>query len=121
MKKVLLIDDDELVSYALQRFLEKSNYEVKSLTSGVGALNELSKFLPDIVVTDIIMPDIEGIELITNIRQVNREIPIIAMSGGSRKLGSSHLISAKLLGANETLEKPFDEEKLVEIIENLTN
>lgn len=120
MKKVLLIDDDELVRYALKRYLEKKDFRVETLPSGQNAVEKYRSFGPDIIVTDIIMPDIEGIELITTIRNIDPDIPIIAISGGSRRLDTSYLINAELIGANATLEKPFEEEKLVEYINKLT-
>ncbi|QKF82525.1 response regulator [Halarcobacter ebronensis] len=120
MKKVLLIDDDELVSYALSRYLEKKDFEVETLSSGLKAIEKYKNFNPDIIITDIIMPDVEGLELITALRKIDTNIPIIAISGGSRRLDTSYLISAELIGANATLEKPFEEEELVELINSLT-
>lgn len=120
MKKVLLIDDDELVLYALKKYLERKGFEVETLSSGQKAVKKYESFKPDIIVSDIIMPDVEGIELITTIRSIDANIPIIAISGGSRRLDTSYLISAELIGANASLEKPFEEEELVEYINKLT-
>lgn len=120
MKKILLIDDDELVLYAIKRYLCKKGFEVETLTSGEKAIEKYKSFNPDIVITDIIMPDIEGIEVISSLRNIDSNIPIIAISGGSRRLDTSYLIGAELIGANATLEKPFEEEKLVEYINKLT-
>ena len=120
MKKILLIDDDELVAYALSRYLSRKEFEVEILSSGAKAIEKYKNFKPDIIVTDIIMPEVEGLELITTIRKIDTEIPIIAISGGSRRLDTSYLISAELIGANATLEKPFEEEELVNLINILT-
>lgn len=119
MKKVLLIDDDELVSFALNRYLQRKGFEVETLPSGKNATKVYKTFKPDIIVTDIIMPDIEGLELISSLRAIDKNIPIIAMSGGSRRLDTSYLASAELIGANASLEKPFEEEELIELINKL--
>ena len=58
MKKILLIDDDELVIYALKRYLEKNEFQVVGLNSGKEILEKIEKINPDIVITDIIMPDV---------------------------------------------------------------
>lgn len=121
MKKVLLIDDDDLVLYALTKYLTKEGFKVEILSSGSEAIEKYKSFKPDIIVTDIIMPDVEGIELISSIRQIDENIPIIAISGGSRRLDTSYLRNAELIGANATLEKPFDEEELVSYINKLTS
>lgn len=120
MKKVLLIDDDELVLYALSKYLQRKGFEVETLGNGKKVIEVYKSFNPDIIVTDIIMPDVEGLELITAIRKIDDNIPIIAISGGSRRLDTSYLMSAELIGANATLEKPFEEEELVEYINKLT-
>lgn len=121
MKKILLIDDDELVLYSLKKYLVRENFEVETLTSGYGAIDKYKIFKPDIIITDIIMPDVEGIELISSLRQIDKKIPIIAISGGSRRLDTSFLLSAELIGANLTLEKPFEMEELIECINKLTS
>ena len=119
MKKVLLIDDDELVVYALNKYLSRKGFEVITLNSGKKAIATYKSFQPDIIITDIIMPEVEGIELISEIRRIDTNIPIIAISGGSRLLDTSYLSTAELIGANATLEKPFEEEVLVEYIYKL--
>eukprot|EP01029_Cantina_marsupialis_P020590 TRINITY_DN483965_c0_g1_i3.p2 TRINITY_DN483965_c0_g1~~TRINITY_DN483965_c0_g1_i3.p2 ORF type:complete len:121 (+),score=22.56 TRINITY_DN483965_c0_g1_i3:447-809(+) len=119
MKKVLLVEDDGLVSFALTRYLKRKNFEVHALPSGKKAIETYKSFKPDIIITDIIMPDIEGLELITTLREIDKNIPIIAMSGGSRRLDTSYLTTAELIGANASLEKPFEEEELVELINKL--
>lgn len=121
MKKILLIDDDELVVYALGKYLQRKGFEVKTLPSGKDAISTYKSFQPDVIITDIIMPDVEGLELILEFRKIDSNIPIIAMSGGSRRLDTSYLESASLIGANITLEKPFEEEELIKHIDNLTS
>jgi CheY-like chemotaxis protein len=119
MKKILLIDDDELVIYALKRYLEKNGFHVISLNSGKSVLEKIKETNPNIVITDIIMPDVEGMEVITKIRNINKQLPIIAISGGSRYVDKTFLTTAEMLGASASLEKPLDEEKLLELINNL--
>lgn len=120
MPKVLLIDDDELVTYALKRYLERKSHTVVTLQNGRKVTQTLHDEKPDIVLTDLIMPDSDGLEVIMTIRKSDRSIPIIAMSGGGRHLDTSYLDTARGLGANATLEKPFDESELDQLIHELT-
>lgn len=121
MSKILLIDDDDLVRYALNRYLTKEGFEVETLPSGKNLLKTIENFEPDLIITDIIMPEVEGIEIITLLKMNESKIPVIAISGGSRNVDTSYLEIAKELGAYEVLEKPIDEEKLLRIIKELVN
>ena len=119
MAKVLLVDDDELVRYALGRVLGKAGHEVIELNDGLKVSRTLAAEKPDILVTDIIMPRVEGLEVIINVRETHPDLPIVAMSGGGRIVDAGHLESAGELGADATLEKPFDEQELLRLIDEL--
>lgn len=120
MAKVLLVDDDELVVYALSRYLRKCGHEVLTLPSGLKVLTTIQDETPDIVVTDIIMPDVEGLEVIIAVKQAFPNLPIIAMSGGGRLVDTSYLDTARYLGTDQVLQKPFDEAELERHIRTLT-
>ncbi len=120
MAKVLLVDDDELVRYALSHYLRKTGHEVIELDDGFKVPDLLVNEKPDIIVTDLIMPGVEGIEVIIEARRTHPDLPIIVMSGGGRKVDISILETAQFLGANASLAKPFDENELVRLIEELT-
>lgn len=119
MAKVLLVDDDELVVYALGRYLRKAGHQVIELNDGLKVVKTVIDEKPDVVVTDIIMPEVEGLEVILNIRKIMPDLPIIAMSGGGRRVDVQFLGTAKDLGANAILEKPFDEKELDNLIGQL--
>ncbi len=106
--KVLLIDDDGDLRQLLRRFLVRSGFEVLEAGHGREALNLLRGGAVDLIVTDIIMPDMEGIELILELRRSHPGLPIIAMSAGGRIGPGSYLELARRSGARATITKPFD-------------
>ena len=116
--KCLLIDDDPQFGKFVSKGLEKKGFEVTFKTNGADAISQLSEIGPDIVITDIVMPDSEGIELIIAMRNNGYEKPIVAMSGFSTQ-SSSYLEAAKLLGANATLTKPFEMDEIHKIANEL--
>jgi CheY-like chemotaxis protein len=120
MAKVLLVEDDKLVAYALNRYLTKQGHRVIELPNGVRVLETIAAEAPDILVTDLIMPDVEGLEVIVKVRKEYPSLPIIAMSGGSRLVDASYLDTARQLGADKVLRKPFDEAELDGLIDALT-
>jgi len=117
MAKVLLVDDDDTVLYSLSRALKQAGYEVLEASNGLAVVDIISKNQPDILVTDLIMPEQEGISTITKVKELYPDLPIIAISGGGRNLGSDFLDIAMYIGANATLAKPFDESELIALIE----
>src|SRR4051812_47444675 len=116
-KRILLIDDVAGVRAALQILLEGAGYEVTTAPDGRSGMELFSSAQPDLVITDIIMPDQEGIETIREIRRLHPSMPIIAMSGGGRARNADFLRIAKALGANATLAKPFDGAELIREVE----
>ncbi len=113
MAKILVIDDDPLVRSTVARVLRHRGYEAVLAEDGHKGLKLFQSEAPDVVVTDIIMPDREGIETIREMRAVRPDVKIIAISGGGR-LGNLDLLAmAKKLGADEIVAKPFDAAELV--------
>lgn len=119
MARVLLIDDDELVRSMLDRHLARSGHEVVLAENGRIGLDAFRNGSFDIVVTDIIMPDTEGIETIISLRQMSPTIPIVAISGGGRQSPIGFLAPAKQLGASAVLQKPFTPRQLSALIDDL--
>lgn len=116
MHRILAIDDDPNVRQMICRMLERNGYEVVTAANGADGVKEYRSNPPDAVVTDIIMPEQEGIE---TIRQLKSEFPdcrIIAISGGGRVGPQDYLNMAKLLGAAKTISKPFESAQLVSAI-----
>jgi CheY-like chemotaxis protein len=116
--KILIIDDDAIVRNTICQILEDDGYEVVSAPDGQRGLTLFASARPDLVITDIIMPEKEGISTITAIRASDRNIPIIAISGGGRIGNADFLEIARRAGANRTVPKPFDQESIVACIED---
>jgi two-component system, chemotaxis family, chemotaxis protein CheY len=113
MPKILVIDDDPLVRSTVARILRHRGYEAILAEDGHKGLKLFQSEAPDLVITDIIMPDREGIETIREMRAVRADVKIIAISGGGR-LGNLDLLAmAGKLGADEIVAKPFDAAELV--------
>lgn len=121
MNKILLIDDDNHFREMFAELLKRENYEVIETNDGRYAVQLCETHRPDLVITDIIMPDKEGIETILDLRKKNQEIKIIAISGGGRTNAMDNLRSARLLGANLTFEKPFENKEILKAIKELIN
>jgi CheY-like chemotaxis protein len=117
MATILLIDDDEAFRSMLRRALQRRGYDVIEAAEGGAALRALSDATVDLVITDIIMPDMEGIETIQALRRTYPNLKIIAMSGGGRMQPDGYLEVAKAFGAFRVFSKPFDNEQLFAAIE----
>lgn len=104
-KLVLIIDDDEDIRFILRRALESAGYQVREASDGAAGLKRFREQRPDLVMTDIIMPEREGVETIMALRKESPETAIIAMSGGGG--GADYLEMAIKLGAVRAFSKPF--------------
>jgi two-component system chemotaxis response regulator CheY len=113
MARILVIDDDGLIRETVRRMLEGAGHVVIEAEDGAAGLKLVGNDPPDLVVTDIYMPGKEGIETIRELRQVSPNLKIIAISGSTWSSGHDALSSAKLLGADRTLPKPFRREQLL--------
>ena len=111
--KILVIDDDHLVRYALAKTLLSAGYEVATAADGRRGMAVLRAEHSDVVITDIIMPEQEGIDTIIQIRRERPGVKIIAISGGGRIRNIDFLEMAQSLGANDVLAKPFGVDELL--------
>ncbi|KAA3657385.1 MAG: response regulator [Calditrichaeota bacterium] len=119
MQRILIIEDDEDIRIMLQKILEREHYETEVASNGKEGL-ELYKATPfDLVITDIVMPEKEGIETITELRKMQPDVKIIAMSGGGHGGVESYLHMAKLFGAQRTIAKPFQRTELLDVIHDV--
>jgi DNA-binding response OmpR family regulator len=113
---ILLIDDDAMVRMAISRVLEMAGFGVAVAEDGFKGLKLLRAIEPKLVITDIVMPEKEGIETIIEMRAIRPDLKIIAISGGAR-LGNvtpvNFLEVARSLGADDVIAKPFELEELI--------
>lgn len=117
--KILIIDDDELIRMTLKSIIKKTGCQVFEAASGTEGLDLFVRQKPDIVITDMLMPDKEGLETITEIRAQNLPVKIIAISGGGTTKNMSFLQLAKQVGADHTLSKPIKPDTLLFTIKTL--
>jgi DNA-binding NtrC family response regulator len=116
MARILVIEDDDSFRNVLVQMLSKAGYEVRQAGEGNQALEVCKLFEPELVLTDIIMPDKEGLETIQELLDLCPHLKIIAMSGGGKFGPNSYLPLAQKLGAKATLQKPFMREELLNTI-----
>jgi len=108
MAKILIVDDDEQLREMLKQALEKEEYEVVGSDNGEDAIRILRKNQIDLIITDIIMPEKDGMSLILELRRNYPDLQIIAISGGARHIDPQNPLNiAKKLGAHFTFTKPF--------------
>jgi CheY-like chemotaxis protein len=109
MTRILVVDDNAGVRTSARALLEAAGFQVVEAESGAAALRVLRSEGTDVVLTDIFMPDTDGIELIHALRRDSPDLPIVAMSGG----GKDVLAVARSFGAAGIVEKPLTQRKLV--------
>ena len=119
MASILLVDDNDELRAIVERGLKAAGHDVVAARDGKSALALLPAVKYDIVLTDIVMPDIEGLELIRSIRKMNPAAKIVAMSGGGRGTAENYLVLAKNFGAVATIEKPFQLAALVKTLDSV--
>ncbi len=117
--RILLVEDDEQMRRTLRRILEDANHEVVEASDGRVAARLYREDPTDLIVTDLIMPHKEGLELITELRRDFAGVKIIAISGGGRLGPDEYLPIARKLGALSTLAKPFDREEILKAVEDV--
>ena len=121
MAKILVIEDDPGVRRVLLCTLEMEGHTVRAVNNGRDGLRAVSEFAPDVVVTDIVMPDSDGLEVIRTLRKEHPRVSIIAISGGGMICRTTYLEIARLLGANITLQKPVLPSDLVFAVASLVD
>lgn len=117
--RVLLVDDDDAIREMLELVLQRRGLHVVKAADGREALRLYSEQEFDLIVTDLIMPNKEGIETILEVRAMKRPIRILAMSGGGRVDQSMHLHLAKSVGADRVISKPFLPKDFLQVIDEL--
>lgn len=113
---VLVVDDEAELRDVVSRVLLDAGHKVVCAANGQEATRALSKQTFDLILTDVIMPEKDGMQVISESRRMRPEMRIVAMSGGGHMSREQYLKMAKALGAHAVLEKPFGTEQLVETI-----
>ena len=115
--RILLIEDNESLRTSIRRTLSQAGHEVTEAPNGGPALREYRRERPDLVITDMVMPDTEGLETVRELRKLDPTAKIIAMSGaGADGRTDQYLTIALRLGATRALAKPFSREELLAAI-----
>ncbi|MDY6987588.1 MAG: response regulator [Thermodesulfobacteriota bacterium] len=117
--RILVVDDDVQIREMLRQLLERAGYEVAEAPDGRQGIRLYRQEPADLVITDIIMPEKEGLETIRELRRDFPDVKILAISGGGRVLADEYLRLAKQFGAERTLAKPFDQKELLEAVHEL--
>ena len=119
MANILLIDDDAEIRRVLGKVLVGAGHSVSEASDGKAGLRRFAGQPADLVITDIYMPEMDGIEFIRRVREAFPEARIIAMSGGGFLSKDKILGAASLLGADEVLGKPFSAQDIREAVERV--
>jgi DNA-binding NtrC family response regulator len=119
MARIVLAEDEAALRNNLQRYLKSLGHDVRTAGDGNQALAELEASPADVLITDINMPDMDGIEILSELRKRGSALPVIAISGGGQFNRQLLLTSATMLGAVTTLEKPFPLDALRVAIERV--
>ena len=119
MKRILLVEDDSAFLEVLRKVLVQAEYRVTVASDGLIALRLMENESFDLVMTDILMPNHDGVELVKHIKKNTPDMKIIAMSGGGSLGSETYLTTVKLLGADATLTKPFEMRELFSCMKDL--
>jgi CheY-like chemotaxis protein len=118
MARILLVDDDELVRATLVAMLQSAGHQTDEAMNVVSGLQQLTEIPYDLVITDILMPDKNGFDLMMDLKRRYPAQKVLAISGNS---GGVVLSTAKYLGASATLRKPLDSEEFLDVVEGLVS
>lgn len=129
MTKILVIDDEKDIRFVLRQVLELEGFEVVVAADGKEGLAKLDEGGADLVITDIIMPGIDGVATLGRIKKKHPKLPVIVISGGGNVSPmtyepgaistSAYLESAAQAGADRTLTKPFDRQEVLSAVNEL--
>ncbi len=119
MERILVVEDDDSVRKLLVRMLSVEGYPVEEAASAAAALKIIRADPPKLVITDLLMPDQDGLELIMEIRHSGLALKIIAISAGGRIGPATYLEMADRLGADRSIIKPFQPEILLRAVREL--
>lgn len=118
-QRILVVDDDGDVRELVCRMLEQDGYEAVSADGGSQALERFGLLSPDLVITDVVMPDVDGFEVLLKLRHMAPKAVTMVMSGGGRVAPDIYLETARRLGAKAVLRKPFTKAEMLEAVHRI--
>jgi CheY-like chemotaxis protein len=122
MARILIIDDEPQIRSMLRLMLERVGYEIAEAPDGIEGIRRYRENPADLIITDLIMPNKDGIGMIIDLKKEFPKVKIIAMSGGGVNRPEGYLDGAKKLGATRTLTKPIDRDEMLKAVkETLKN
>jgi DNA-binding response OmpR family regulator len=121
MPGILIVEDDKDLREMLKILLSKRKYTVLEASDGKEAILHFKPAITDLVITDLIMPDEDGLKVILKIKEIKPSIKIIAISGGGKAGPGNYLNVARALGADEVFPKPFSLNDLISKIDSILN
>lgn len=122
MARIVLIDDNADFRRTVALFLRAEDHEVVEAGNGVEGLRAIETAPTDLIICDVLMPEMDGIEVLRSLASRPVRIPVITISGGSRSLPSSTLLNlTRAFGAAEVLYKPFHRGELLTTVRNVLN
>ncbi|SHE56509.1 Response regulator receiver domain-containing protein [Marinitoga hydrogenitolerans DSM 16785] len=113
MGKILVVDDDNVIRNVLKKFLEQANYEVDLAEGGIKAIEMIKNTEYDVILLDIIMEDLDGIEVLRKAKKLSPLTTVIMMTAYS---SPDYVLHALTLGATDFIEKPFEPEQMLQIV-----
>ena len=116
MARILVVDDNATLAGAIRRILERSGHEIRVAPTGLEGARQYREQPADLVLLDVHMPGMDGIEVLAQLRAIAPTLPVIMMSGGVQTRNLDLLGDAVLLGAFATLAKPFSIEELLGVV-----
>ena len=117
--KILVIDDEELTLTLLRSLLEGEGYEVIEARDGESGLNLFRENSADLVITDMVMPVKDGLKTILELREIDANVPVVAISGGGTIAKERYLAVAGYLENVKSLAKPFTKQEIVDVVKEV--
>ncbi|MBF0549975.1 MAG: response regulator [Deltaproteobacteria bacterium] len=119
MAHILIVDDDTQVRDMLRQMLEREGHQVSEAADGGKAIKCYREFPADLVITDILMPEKDGLETILGLKREFSDVKIIALSGGGQVAPKNYLLMAQKLGAQRILTKPVERKEMLGAVREL--
>ncbi len=119
MARILIVDDESQIRKMLRQMFEREGFEVSVASNGMQGIKAYRENPADLIITDIIMPVKEGVEMIMELKKDFPDAKIIAISGGRRIGPDEYLKIAERIGVNRTFKKPLEREELLKAVKEI--